>query len=154
MIPYPREELDTLQSKFTKRYTEKEKEETIERFKKAHPKLMAFQPRVYLDLIKSFSSTDVDTIYEFDPPVPVITIYRPLIIDTRLIPKDFENIAVTTFISFSDVPPELTKKDEHFFDYNELVKYVEKNFDKIRFGLNEPDISVKDAVNIIRKYLL
>jgi len=95
MFPNTIEEPDALQAKYTKHFTEKEKEDVIDRFKKANPKLMELTPKVKLQFVQKFHTEGLREPYIFDPPIPEITVDGPFLFDNPLAPLEFEGIEVT-----------------------------------------------------------
>ena len=155
MFPSTKKELDAIQAKYTKRYSEKDKKEVIQRFKKAYPEIMAFEPEVkmlFTDEVAPAEHKDVE-VYIFDPPIPEISIFRRIIFDTRLVPDTFEDMKVTVHFWACDYPKEYIMS---FSDLNETVfrKYIDDHIAEIRAKFNNPKLSKQEAFKPITDGLL
>ena len=150
-----KEDLDALQAKHTKRYSEKEKKEVINRFKNAHPEIMAFEPEIIMRFTDEYTSTELKDIdvYVFDPPIPEICISRKIIFDTSLVPDEFEGMKVTVHFFVWDYPMEYITS---FSDLNETVfrKYVDDNIAEIRSKFKNLKLTKQEAFIAIADGLL
>ena len=149
MLTHTKKELEDLQAKHTIKYSEKDKKDTLDRFMKAHPKLMAFKPEIKLWFMDECFASDTDEAFTFDPPIPDITINRPFIFDTRLAPKEFDGIVVNLWLSVFDYPEGYFQKEEDFYDEVEFKRFINDNLGEIRTKFNTPELSKQEAFEVM-----
>ena len=103
----------------------KELKSILEEFKKGHPDLMALEPRVEISPGNSVTE---------GVPVPQIYVWHPFVFDSRLIPKDYNGIKVTSVTISSTLPECLNPSDDkplwQVEDPANYVRFVEENHAK------------------------
>ena len=127
-------------------------EDTLERFKNKHPRLMRLNPVVFIDEIKEMYS-DIGGV-KYDPPLPRITVQHPFLFDNRLVPDSYENIPVlnVTMGSFPKEFPSTTNEDiplEVLYAPKNYEAFVINNLDLIRRRLKSPNMSKSEALDAL-----
>jgi hypothetical protein len=129
-------------------------EETLQRFKLAHPQLSKTTAEIEAILGYDMWESDINgsRIVHYDPPIKKISITHGIFFDNRLIPKKFEDWQVEN-IKMDDEPIlpiiEDNVSPREFLHPKFYIRYVKSNLGEIRQKLNQPDLSQLDALDAL-----
>ena len=120
-------------------------------FKEANPELVALSPKIEVDKVTHFYSSDENTTP--DTPWIEITISHPFLFDNRQVPNEFNGIKVNN-VTTGKFPKEFPNPETdiplaEYYNPERYIKYVNRNLSLIRRKLKIPKMSKEEALDAL-----